>query len=293
MKDYIMTIQELLKGRNEEFDASTKVKLVRHTWSRKEDLDVWGKKYNGSLRDMYRYNRDLFLEWQSGQSESKFKDVEYVVVFIGEYSTTSRFIGVFKNTGHDSTQVDSGDGIKFFFEEIPGFELLKDRAVIDWGKATTSWMQDYQYQKNVLCIDSSSPYDNSMPKFVSYNDVCLNFDELARIIATEDKEWKSKLTAVNCVYMIQDRKNGKQYVGSTYGNGNIWGRWSVYVKTNGHGDNVKLKEIIDKEPNYAHENFQWIILETLDCTIQPEDAITRENLYKKKFMTREHGYNMN
>lgn len=49
------------------------------------------------------------------------------------------------------------------------------------------------------------------------------------------------LSAVNCIYIITDRKTGKNYIGSTYGKEGIWGRWKEYAKTGGHGNNVTLQ----------------------------------------------------
>ena len=49
-KDYITTIQELLKGRNEEFDKADvkRIRLIRHKDSRKEKV-IGGKVYDSSL----------------------------------------------------------------------------------------------------------------------------------------------------------------------------------------------------------------------------------------------------
>ena len=51
-KDYIATIQELLKGRNEEFDKADveRIRLIRHKDSRKEK-NIGGKIYENSLYD--------------------------------------------------------------------------------------------------------------------------------------------------------------------------------------------------------------------------------------------------
>ena len=41
------------------------------------------------------------------------------------------------------------------------------------------------------------------------------------------------------------------------------------------------------------QHFQWCILEIMYLGVTEEYAIERENLYKRKFMTREFGYNNN
>ena len=89
-----------------------------------------------------------------------------------------------------------------------------------------------------------------------------------------------------------DKATGKQYVGSTYNTKGICGRWADYADT-GHGGDKDLKPLIEKDAAYARKNFQWCILETLPLKILEEHAIDRESLYKRKFGTREFGYNNN
>ena len=86
-KDYITTIQELLKGRNEEFDKADvkRIRLIRHKDSRKEKV-IGGKVYDSSLYDIYLYENEAFLTYQSEQRVSKLKNVDYLVSFIGEES---------------------------------------------------------------------------------------------------------------------------------------------------------------------------------------------------------------
>ena len=135
MKDFIVMIQDLLAGRNDEFDKANKkrVRLIRHKDSRREKV-IDGKTYCNSLYDLYLNEHDVFLSYQSEQVVKRFKDVDYIVSFIGEESTLSRFVGVFKNNGIlKEIEAYNGDTqAKFFFSELKGFELLKERVIIDW-----------------------------------------------------------------------------------------------------------------------------------------------------------------
>ena len=82
----------------------------------------------------------------------------------------------------------------------------------------------------------------------------------------------NKLTAVKGIYVISDLSTGRLYVGSAYQEGNgIWGRWKRYVETNGTCDNKLLKELVDKDPDYARKNFQWGILQTCPLRITEEE----------------------
>lgn len=289
-KDYIATIQELLKGRNEEFDKADikRIRLIRHKDARKEKI-IDGKSYEMSLYDIYLYENEAFVIYQSEQMVKKFENVDYLVSFIGEESTSSRFVGVYKNNGILQMLPDTtGEAYaRFDFQEIPGFELLKERVIIDWNNPI-QWLQHYN-EMPVIRIDRGL-MENNLPVFVRYEDVVLNYIQLKTIINSNNPEWKSRLESCNCIYLILDKSNGKQYVGSTYNTKGIWGRWSEYAKT-GHGGDVELKKCIESDPKYAEKNFQWCILETLPIKILQDQAIERESLYKRKFGTRIYGHN--
>lgn len=296
-KDYIISIQDLLKGwnRNSEFDNAneSRIKLVRHSSEVKPDSFIYNK-YKGSVYKLYRTDYSLFKEWQSEQSDSKMKNVDYLVVFLAEEGCECRFIGVYRNYG---PKKPTSEGVsEYTLEEVEGFEGLKDKVVIDWGKGTLSWMQNWQSTKDVRRIEQVNTGDD-VPYFTRYEDIILSFSQLQKVV--EDKEWKSKLESLNCVYLILDKETGKQYVGVTYKDmkpgvkNGILGRWTEYAQTR-HGNNKLLVALLaEKGISYAEQNFQWSILETLPLNVTPKVAIDRESLYKKKFGTREHGYNEN
>ena len=283
----IITIQELLKGRNDEFDKATKIKLVRHK-ENKAIINFLEETYKGSLYHMYRYDNSLFLKYQNHQLTENFNNVEYIVSFIGESGQESRFVGVFKNCGHETYDEKTS---MFDFQEVEGFEILKERVIINWGESAISWHQWWKNDKEVIRIDKGISHDN-VPPFIQYEDVVLNYEQLRKIIDTQNSEWKSKLEACNCIYLILDKNNGKHYIGSTYNKQGIWGRWSIYAET-GHGNDVSLKELLDNDSLYAEKYFQWSILETLPLNVVDTVAIDRESLYKEKFGTRDFGYNNN
>ncbi len=289
MDNIIITIQQLLKSRNSDFDNSKKVKLVRHKDNRPiNERKIFGVQYEGTLYNLYRTEPEKFLAYQSEQTFANFGDVEYIVSFIGEEGTESRFIGVFKNNG---VIKKFNDHEVFDFVEAPGFEVLKERVIIDWGKSAISWHQWYSNEKEVIRIDKGLT-ENDVPLFTGYNDVLLSYRQLNSIFKKEINDWKTRLDCCNCIYLIQDKKNGKQYVGSTYGKEGIWGRWKEYAET-GHGNDVQLMQKLKEDPLYAEKYFQWTILEILPLQISDAVAIDRELLWKRKFCTHDFGYNTN
>ena len=167
-------------------------------------------------------------------------------------------------------------------------EEFEGRLIIDWGSATRSWHQKGTTNKKIVAIQS-----NQKRIFEGFENLILSFQELKEII--EDSvvydSWHTALSAVYAIYLITDLVNGKQYVGSAYGEKGLLGRWSIYIKT-GHGNNKKIGEAICQYPD-RYEHFQFSVLQILPKNITEEDIIKIENLWKNKLQTRKFGMNDN
>lgn len=266
----MITIQELLFNRG--LDKSSKIKLVRHKDNR---LDLYS---------LYKSNKPEFLNYQNSQSKDVFNGVDYIVSFIGEESIMARFIGVYKITNRQKV---ADNHFEYLMEEAIGFEDLKERVIIKWRNAI-SWHQWIANNMEVIQIHPGLHYK----QFTDYSDFILDFYELKEIVQNQYSDWKRMLSITKGVYLISDTKTGKLYVGSAYGEDGIWGRWSKYVSTNGHGDNKTLKELIGFDLNHA-ENFQFSILMLLPRTVTADEAIKKERLFKNKLGTNSFGLNNN
>jgi hypothetical protein len=266
----MITIQELLFNRG--LDKSAKAKLVRHKDTRQD------------LYNLYRTDKPGFLNYQNSQSRDIFNGVDYIVSFIGEEGIQSRFIGVYKVVSSKKLQADC---FEYVMEEVKGFEDLRERVIIKWKNAI-SWHQWISNEMEVIQIHPGLHYK----QFKDYSDFILDFAELKEIIINQYSDWKRMLSVTKGIYLISDTKTGKLYVGSAYGDEGIWGRWSKYVLTNGHGDNKTLKELVSCDPNHA-SNFQFSILMLLPRTITPDEAIKKERLFKNKLGTNAFGLNNN
>ena len=274
----MITIQELLYNRG--LDPKSKIKLARH------------KSAHIDLYNMYTTKKEDFLTYQSQQSRDVFKGTEYIVSFIGEEGSLSRFVGVFKVVGVKNVDANelsvSGTKYEFFYEleEISGFDDLKERAIIDWGLGTRSWVQWLKMEKEIVEIQPGLHYK----QFTDYFDFILDFKELQEIVSNQYKDWKRMLSATKGIYLISDTKTGKLYVGSAYGEEGIWGRWKTYVSTKGHGNNKTLKELVAADKNYCN-HFKFSILMLLPSTITADQAIKKETLFKNKLGTNSFGLN--
>ena len=172
--------------------------------------------------------------------------------------------------------------------EVDGYEDLKERVIIRWRNGI-SWHQWIKNEMEVLEIAPGLHYK----RFTDYFDLILDFKELSEIVEYQYSDWKQVLSAIKGVYLITDQNTGKLYVGSAYGEDGIWGRWCEYVTTNGHGGNKSLKDLVESDKEYALKHFQFSILMLLPKTVTADEAIRKEQLFKRKLGTNSFGLNNN
>jgi hypothetical protein len=115
---------------------------------------------------------------------------------------------------------------------------------------------------------------------------------------SKNSEWEAgaKTTAVlpspgstlssRGVYFIFDQVAKQGYVGSAYGDENIYGRWANYA-TSGDGGNKRLCEP-------APDGFLFSILEVVSPAMEPTEVIKLEGNWKDRLHTRgAFGLNLN
>jgi len=183
-----------------------------------------------------------------------------------------------------------GPGPYYHYDLIRDNSLidLEERLVIDWGSSTVSWCQK-KLDKDIVEILP----EGSAKTFLGYENVVLMFDELEKIVKNPDvnKQWKMMLSNVYGIYLILDKSNGQQYVGSAYGKEGIWGRWSNYVQTK-HGGNRILIDLISSD-SLRYKKFQFSILSVLPNSALREQVIQLEQITKQKLGSKAFGLNSN
>lgn len=103
--------------------------------------------------------------------------------------------------------------------------------------------------------------------------------------------WQTALSNQKGVYLITDRSNGKQYVGSATGDERLLQRWQDYVGNSLTGGNAKLRHLGNE---YIRNNFQYSILECFPTSTPDDFILERESWWKETLCTRgEYGYNAN
>lgn len=205
------------------------------------------------------------------------------------------FMGAFEAKGIYTRE----DGHQLYnLVECDRFSSFKEKLIIQYKKH----QGDKQAKIRINLIEIldvvqilEQPYIKVNRPFKGYDSICLPFSELKLIIESNVDNWRELLSNVNCIYVITDLSNGKLYVGSTYNWRGIWGRWSNYVYTNGHGGDVELKRLINDDPDYAIKNFQFSVLEVfLNSDDKDSHIKDREKYWANALDTAfPHGYNRN
>lgn len=103
--------------------------------------------------------------------------------------------------------------------------------------------------------------------------------------------WQTALQNQKAVYLITDKSNSKQYVGSATGQDRLLQRWQAYTSNQPDGGNVGLMKL---GADYIRRNFQYSILECFPTSVPDEIILERESWWKATLCTRGVlGYNIN
>ena len=151
-------------------------------------------------------------------------------------------------------------------------------------------MENYIQEFKIMEILPSVYHGESFP---GIENISHDFHILEPIFKSERSDWKAALSNIKGVYVISDKHNGKQYVGSAYSDTGIWSRWTCYIGT-GHGWNDELTKLIKtKGIDYARKNFRFSLIEIMPMSVDKNTVFSREKHWKKALLSRDHGYNGN
>ncbi len=227
-----------------------------------------------------------FQDFQKEHHNTFFANTSYILSFWYE-GKVAEFIGAYRLGLPTIDKVqDSKTGKlrdRYFFHQMDEIDFLsefKNRLIIKWTNPSANygrWIDDEKFEVYSIKLKS----DNNIGKLPkNYFEINLNFRELQRLFdySIDNSEWHDYLTNRSGVYLILDKSDGQQYIGSAYGVQGFWGRWQDYATT-GDGGNKGLK-------NKDFNNFQFSILfETLN-TIDKEKIIDIESKFKNNLGTR-------
>jgi len=243
-----------------------------------------GTKENNPL---FAYFNNKFKEWQEWQNQKNFER-ESILSFIYYAPNQWLFAGFYKRLSCEFVI----DHYQYKTELLEIGNELIGRLIIHYKKefrASYLRLEKYYKEFNISEIQRDKI---AVMKFQGFDNVNIGFEYLQSIINNNELTWKTALENVKGVYLISDRKNGRKYIGSAYGENAFWSRWSEYAK-NGHGGNSELRKLLQEKGSDYAKNFQFSILEIRTKTTSDDEIIGREKYWKDVLMTREFGYNQN
>lgn len=193
-----------------------------------------------------------------------------------------------------SEELNIKKGINYKGTEIVNLKKYFGRVIFKYKKSKRVMVPFIKNIINEIEVEQVLPDIYNGKGFPGYDNVQLSYKELANIIKRNKIDWVNALINQKAIYLITDLRNGKQYVGSAYGdNGMLLQRWKNYV-ANGHGDNKLLEQIVlEHNFDYIKENFQYSILENFNSTTNKDFILSRESWWKNTLGSRAFGLNAN
>jgi hypothetical protein len=274
-------------------NGSGRAKMMRHT----HDMDERGV-LRCSIDELVRQG---WLDTsQCYQKKRWFDDADVIVSFYALQRTQAWLYGVFSVGDRRAASQGTApvncplaptwrEECHYFYDlqRPPGFEALERRLVIDWGRP-----RPFARRLADTPVLELLPEGRRLPPFEDYLEFSLLYNDLTDLYRHEDAhhDWRAALQAVASVYLILAQDTGDLYVGSAYGQDGVWGRWRDYAAT-GHGNNVSLIELIERNPGVYPQRFRFSLLQVLPKTLARDEVLARERLYMGKLGSRAIGLN--
>lgn len=241
--------------------------------------------------DVFIRDKEEWKGWNEYKGDGKnVWTRDYIFTLIPDYHKSNKYIfgGVFKVEKRlkDHYEVSLTDQYSPFI----------GRLVVDFyrypGMMGRGFYFENHIDKFVVTELLDKPYAGV--DFPGYDNIDIDFPSLEFVIKNQKQDWKVALENMKGVYLIVDKKNGKKYVGSAYGDSGIWSRWCCYIGS-GHGGNDELVKVIEANGiDYSRENFKFSVLEVFTMKTDDESIIRRESFWKEVLLTRgKFGYNNN
>lgn len=237
------------------------------------------------------YHAGRFKQWQEDQNQRNFERPLILSLIQMAERGTWLFAGVYKRLGCEASQTREGCW-NYRTEEVAEYAALNGRVVVAFVRpGRQSYLRAERWIEQVM-VRELLARKLAIPPFPGYRRVCLTKPQLDTVVTEGEDSWRVALSAVAGVYAIADSNSGKLYIGSAYGEGGFWSRWSSY-STSGHGGNTELKAILRSRGLPYAKGFVYSILEVCDGGTPPEEVMRREAFWKRALLSREFGYNGN
>ena len=250
-------------------------------------------------------NPNLYNTYQQSQRpkvEKQLSKAEYLVSLFGHNSGEALYVGCYRVAGYreisfrqywnmpqnqelkklgmkgQTNRVERPTSLWFDLILTEKLADLKGKLITHWHgeRSWSRWAEDNTFR--VKAILEESVLDKGMPH---WDELRVSWRELANL----PRSWIDELKRWRGTYLIYDAKDGRSYVGSAYGEENLYGRWSNYAAS-GDGGNKKLKR---RQP----DTFQFSILQIVSPTLERDEVIQIESKWKERLHTRHPKFGLN
>jgi len=259
-----------------------------------ENTKIKFNQYDGQDEPIEIYKREpdiVNIGWLFWRTDRRYFWVGQIAICLIQLSWDTWLLTTIKKITKD---LNVKRDVNYEGDEIEKFKPFFGRVVIKYHKGHREQVKYLKQIMDKLEVLKILPSVFDGDDFPGYDKVCLSFSQLETIIHRNKRDWVAALENQKAVYLITDTKNGKQYVGSAYGeNGMLLQRWTNYIK-NGHGGNKELLELVHKVGfDYVKKYFQYAILENYNARVDKHIILQRETWWKETLKSRNFGYNAN
>lgn len=249
-------------------------------------------RFNGEKNplDVFLSDQSEWVKWNSWYDTKNVFNRRYIFSFIDFYPERHVWLfgGIFEVLSRGFHY-----GPSYEIKELGKFSNLVGRLKIkfDFPRGRSFRLENIIDRAEIVEV---LPARYTGEPFPGLENISVNFKALESYILSERPDWKTPLQSVKGIYVIVDRKTGRKYVGSAYGEIGIWSRWQTYI-ANGHGHNRQLEDLIGINGlEYAREYFRITLVESHPFRTIDKIIIDRETFWKNALLTRgDFGYNSN
>jgi hypothetical protein len=248
---------------------------------------------NGSRPlDVFVGSREEWLGWNRYWTNKDHFSREFIFSVIEFYPESGAWLfgGIFRVLSRSRVPGPNG----YEIEEVAAYSNLVGRLKLKMPQPARAraFLLEKSYPAMLVHEILREPYSGA--EFPGFENIIIPFHELKAIVEIQKPDWKAALSGIKGVYCIHDRSNGKKYIGSAFGEGGIWSRWSQYAFT-GHGGNDHLVRLIQEHGvQHALNFFQISLLEFRPGSTADDIILKRESHWKRLLLSRgDYGYNGN
>ena len=245
--------------------------------------------------DVFLTDREAWHCWNAFFNGRHDFNRPYIISLMDFYHERDAWLfgGIYRVLNHASKPASELAGTHAYDVELmdTGADMIgRLKVKLDLSKVRQVRLNAERYVDRMELIEVlRSPY--SGPGFAGYDQASLNWSDLVSIVRNDRADWKTALRHMKGVYVITFA-DGRNYVGSAYGDVGLWSRWSAYA-TSRHGGNIEMRKLHEATDGAFIEDARFTLVEAWPTRTEDRHIIKRESYWKDALMSRKTGVNRN